>query len=408
MNVTQIREGYYVAENGLRGDALKLYNELLPADVEMNAYYNGMWCVCSEDNALISVELSPNICIMRTRLPNGSWGAATCAEFRDIYRQFMSCKHNANVVYKDKMGDFVLREYDAEYREVILPNQTHQLFKRGRAGWESVFIGNRHGSASQLESYWVKCDTPAEPPVTHTIPVIHNATKVVYERVKGHTNFDLNDINSYLYLCVYRSLVQNAGPVINTRLTDILSQPIYVCYCGDEDAGNINLRNVHVVDTIDDVRRLLPTLQIDVMPAPIQFGHFYDCIWNPTLPILPVSINTYNHICVERVERLPEELKSVPPISLFNAIKASLDEGAKKASTDIAYALPTYSRRSNDIAMLLPLTIPVLNGGKPIAAMMVRKTLQGYQLSTIITLSMAYAGVRLFRDPELTWLKGVK
>lgn len=78
----------------------------------------------------------------------------------------------------------------------------------------------------------------------------------------------------------------------------------------------------------------------------------------------------------------------------------------KYLDKDCAFALPSYSRRHNNISMLLPLHVYTKNSELPEAVMLLTKKLHGYSLVTLITPQQAYISVRSFRDPEMTWLKG--
>ena len=234
-------------------------------------------------------------------------------------------------------------------------------------------------------------------------PVVNGVIKAIVDRMSGVTH---EEINSWVYLCVCRNRTLSAGRVINTRLVDRIGQPIYVVDCGNykEDP---NLKFVHLVDTIQQARKWYPDLEDTVMPQPIQWSmNVSDYIWNPNLPVIPVSLHVFEHIAIERKERLPKLLQGLSPTSLLAAIKDSMQHGAEKACIDISYALPNYSRRSNSVSMMLPLTVPVINDSAPVAALVLAKTLSGYSLRTIITLEMAKNSVRLFRDPTMTWVNG--
>ena len=214
---------------------------------------------------------------------------------------------------------------------------------------------------------------------------------------------------SYLALAMWRNRAMKKGPVFNTRLTDVFGQDIYLAdtsYNGYGVVSNPHLymNRLRIVMSLEEARTYDPNLQ--ALPAPIQWSDkVSDYFWNPTIPLRPLNIGNLQHICVERKDRLPEELQAIEPSILMQSIKQNLEQGAQRARIDVRYALPSYSRTHDEVSMLLPIRLPLLYGSKVIAAALLAKGPLGYSLKTVITTEMARRSVSLFTDPDTTWLK---
>lgn len=312
--------------------------------------------------------------------------------------------------YMDDAGNELLDEKAAAYKVLNASTQSTLYRKEG-----TIWVQIAEGTPEQINKRLKQANNDKPEEATTSGQTIQppampscNITKVVWERVKDTFGFSMDDLNDYLYICICRNRAAKGPAIINTRLVDILNQPVYILDSGHTSTGSIAWKEIHLVDTITQAAGLYPGLTMTHMPEPLQWSiNTADYFWNPTIPVSPISSRAVEHICVERKDRLPEALQTVSPQALTSAIQESLRVGEAKAKIDAGYALPTYSRKHDAVSMMLPLHVGVLYGDQPIAALVLNKTVTGYYLATIVTLRMAVRSVRLFRNPENTWLKGV-
>lgn len=231
----------------------------------------------------------------------------------------------------------------------------------------------------------------------------------VWNLVSASTYIPREYLGDYLYICMWRNRISKNGAVFNSRLTDILGQPIYLVDTSYNSEGitentKLHTSNLRVVSTLEEARKYAPGLQY--LPAPLQWASSPSrYLWDPAIPLMPITPNVIQHVCVERKDRLPEELRNMQPAVLMQAIKQSIEDGARQASTDIFHALPSYSREHNEVSMMLPIRLPLLYGDSVVAVALLTRRPVGYQLVTIITTEMARRSVMAFTNPANTWLK---
>lgn len=225
------------------------------------------------------------------------------------------------------------------------------------------------------------------------------------KRLSSSSDVSEASLSSHLFLCISRNKDIGGSPVINTRLVDVMNQPIYIIDRSAKDSEP-TLRHCYTVDSIDQANSMLGSNVIKEMPRPIQFSEsMEDYMWNPTMSLLPVGIDAMTHILEKQEKRFPKELVNTSDNIRMEAIKNSLEVGAYKSCIDCSYALPAYSRITGKVGMMLPLLVPVLCGQVPVAALLLNKCAVGYYLSTVLTIEMATRSVRMFRDPAYTWLR---
>lgn len=233
----------------------------------------------------------------------------------------------------------------------------------------------------------------------------HNVVKTIAARLPELT---YQFLDNYLYMCICRNKRISNNRIIDTRLRDSLGYPVYIMDCSDHDAP-ATLADVKLVDSLMQARALFPDLTDTVMPNPIQWSvNCSDYIWDLNLPVLPMSERAKEHIINERLDRFPEDLRSLSPTAILSMIKQSVEDGITKSSLDPTYPIPFYSRKYDVVNMLYPICAPTYNNGKPIAAILLNKTKTlGYEVATVLTLEMALNSCRAFRNPKNTWLREV-
>lgn len=341
----------------------------------------------------------------------------------------------SKIVYFDKTGALLSKVDDkaSRYKVSTEDGESGTLCKRKGSTWFKIAEGTLRelmdildklikeevkprkkpvATVAEEESVKVEKQVPAKPEVIITQPAdaadAPNATKVLYHRIKSHTSYTLKELNDYLYICMCRNRKLNTTPIINTRLTDYMGQELYVIDTG-WGTEVISQENLRIVDSLKECKGLLGTCADAALPSPIQWcTDPADYIWDSTVKVLPISMETFDHITKDRVERLPVEFRGLAPTTLIDSIRRSIAEGEAMSCRDATYALPSYSRKYDKVNMLLPLRFISDRSQVPEAVMLITKSTMGYRLCTIITPEQAYVGVRAIRDPNLTWLKGVR
>lgn len=238
----------------------------------------------------------------------------------------------------------------------------------------------------------------------------HARVSGIWQLIKDTTWIRAGDLISYLALCASRNRMVGNGPIFNTRLCDWMEQPLYIYdeefFSSERNPERISYGKLRPLFSIQEAKALYPELTF--MPAPIQFSNnCMDYVWDPTKPVLPLTPHTAEHICVDRISRFPKELRGFSPTQLVPLIREALRQGEERATRDLFYALPSYSKEHDEVSMLLPVYMPTTYASKPrvIAAMVMVSGPQGYRLATILDTGRAVRSVSCFRDPRTTWLK---
>lgn len=310
--------------------------------------------------------------------------------------------------YLDKTGTLLPAGQGraAKYKVEHLEGVGYVLMEKDHSKWSML-----HSGTLQDLELWLKrhLEAPSSTPVlvpAEPVCVPQDVAKVVLARVDYMRGIDLRQVSNYLFMAISRNNCSERNRVIHTRLVDKIGQPIYILYTGDFTQP-VSLSYAHLVDSISQAQMVFPSLKQTHLPDPLQWStDTSDYIWDPSMEVLNLTERAVEHISVERTARLSGVLADMEPASLLRNIKEALHTGQQRAKCDCAYALPSYSRRYNNVCMLLPLHVHTQDTELPEAVMLLAKTLHGYSLVTLVTPQQAYMGVRAFRDPELTWLKG--
>ena len=243
---------------------------------------------------------------------------------------------------------------------------------------------------------------------SYTAPELWPVVSAVWGRIKGRTEMTEVELTAYLFNCLERNRKSDKKCAVHTRLFDKFGQPIYITAHerGDEESC---LKNSHIVDTIAAVKYFEPACTESTMPAPIQWSYsMADYVWDATLPVAPITEFSYGHMVKDRGDRISACVEELSEEDLLYAIKTSIAIGLERAAVDCTYALPSYSRKRNQVNMLLPLFVPQYSFKEPVGAIMLYKSHLGYTPATILSCRMAYLSVSAFRDPMNTWLKECK
>lgn len=120
-------------------------------------------------------------------------------------------------------------------------------------------------------------------------------------------------------------------------------------------------------------------------------------IFDTTLTIRP----NWEHLNKRRIRVDSEEIQKMDEMEFREAIKDSITMAKKRIKRNYKTAIPHFY--NNDIQFLVPLC-ERKNRGKALAAMVIQKSEQIYEVTTILTLDQAYNNARLLAKPDREWL----
>lgn len=120
-------------------------------------------------------------------------------------------------------------------------------------------------------------------------------------------------------------------------------------------------------------------------------------IFDTTLTIRP----NWEHLNKRRIRVDSEEIQRMTEQEFRDAIEDSITMAKKRIKRNYKTAIPHFY--NNDIQFLVPLC-ERKDRGKALAAMVIQKSEQIYEVTTILTLDQAYNNARLLAKPDREWL----
>lgn len=120
-------------------------------------------------------------------------------------------------------------------------------------------------------------------------------------------------------------------------------------------------------------------------------------IFDTTINIRP----NWEHLNTRRKRVASEEIQKMSEQEFRDAIEDSIKMAKKRIKRNYKTAIPHFY--NNDIQFLVPLC-ERRNRGKALAAMVIQKSEQIYEVTTILTLDQAYNNARLLAKPDREWL----
>lgn len=120
-------------------------------------------------------------------------------------------------------------------------------------------------------------------------------------------------------------------------------------------------------------------------------------IFDTTLTIRP----NWEHLNNRKIRVDSEEIQRMTEQEFRDAIEDSISMAKKRIKRNYKTAIPHFY--NNDIQFLVPLC-ERKNRGEALAAMVINKTEQIYEVTTILTLDQAYNNARLLAKPDREWL----
>lgn len=120
-------------------------------------------------------------------------------------------------------------------------------------------------------------------------------------------------------------------------------------------------------------------------------------IFDTTLTIRP----NWEHLNKRRIRVDSEEIQNMTEQQFRDAIDDSITMAKKRIKRNYKTAIPHFY--NNDIQFLVPLC-ERKDRGKALAAMVIQKSEQIYEVTTILTLDQAYNNARLLAKPDREWL----
>lgn len=120
-------------------------------------------------------------------------------------------------------------------------------------------------------------------------------------------------------------------------------------------------------------------------------------VFDTTLTIRP----NWEHLNKRRTRVDSEEIQRMTEQEFRDAIEDSIAMAKKRIKRNYKTAIPHFY--NNDIQFLVPLC-ERKDRGKALAAMVIQKSEQIYEVTTILTLDQAYNNARLLAKPDREWL----
>jgi cold shock CspA family protein len=120
-------------------------------------------------------------------------------------------------------------------------------------------------------------------------------------------------------------------------------------------------------------------------------------IFDTTITIRP----NWEHLNKRRTRVDSEEIQKMTEQEFRDAIEDSITMAKKRIKRNYKTAIPHFY--NNDIQFLVPLC-ERKDRGKALAAMVIQKSEQIYEVTTILTLDQAYNNARLLAKPDREWL----
>lgn len=303
--------------------------------------------------------------------------------------------------YFDEKGNILPQGHgrSGRYKIVSLSTGGSVLLQRNGNRWEHL----RQGAPNTLIASIARPEltiapVPQElPPMQHT-PLIVSQLLTTVHRKYGLTEQELRGYVATLAVRLERRYCNDH--VFDIGLQDTAGNPIRIYYHGS---------------LLTPIRRysylsLEPAQgQPFVVPPKVTwFNSPSSCIWDSNLPAM-IPVYKRDHLIARAQERIAgfegRDRSSVDAILRdANRIAASL------ASFDIHMAIPTYSARRDDVALMLPLfhssgIAPLAPAsGRPLGALVYYRDLRRYTLVTILSMRQAYLSAMLFTDPSNTWV----
>lgn len=120
-------------------------------------------------------------------------------------------------------------------------------------------------------------------------------------------------------------------------------------------------------------------------------------IFDTSITIRP----NWDHLNQRKKRVASDEIQKMTEQDFRDAIEDSITMARKRIKRNYKTAIPHYY--NNDIQFLVPLC-ERKNRGKALAAMVIQKTEQIYEVTTILSLDQAYNNARLLAKPDREWL----
>lgn len=242
-----------------------------------------------------------------------------------------------------------------------------------------------------------------------------SVVQAVLKRLPAEYGMDQRVLSRYLSVCQCRNrkCASYHKHIINTRLTDTMGQPIYILDYEAElgDTVNNTLRRARLISSLAEAIKYLKddgkVCNCTELPQPIQWAESpKEYLWDWTLPINSIHKKSLDHVLKDRISRIPAEYHKYSLEVLTRHVRNGLMAGKEQADRDFSYALPMYSAKYDSIGMLLPWHINTSKDELPEAVFILYKDWQGYHLGTVATPQMVHEDIRIFLNPENTWLRG--
>ncbi len=398
-------------------------------------FFTTDWAVCTYHDAIYCRRMRLEDGIQELHKFDGiSWEllAENASDVVEAYREeqegkyftrsFCACTSEKDAVYKRAViSPGILEKLyiksDDEWKQLKAgtPDVIDFFVAQLKRDWEKVTGGGTqlHVGKPVGESSNVSCSSFAGNTPGWNKQSRKSGIADLWDYVGETTWLPKENLDKYITVCAVRNRYIGQAKIFDCRLRDEASQPIYFVDTTWDDRAKkqsttgLDKSGLKLCMSLPEAQAI--DSGILSLPQPLQWSdNIAHYLWNPTIPLAPITLRTMEHICVERRYRLPEVFKEMSASEVLEIVRHAANDGAARACRDPYFALPAYSVEHNDVSMMLPIRVSGFNKNKVIAALLLKRTQTGYKILTLLELSQAARSCSMFCDPDTTWLRGVK
>lgn len=399
------------------------------------AFFTTDWAICEYHSATYCRRIRATDGIQELHKFDGiSWEllAESASDIIEVYREVQAER------YLTRSLSVCTSEKDAIYkRTVITPGILEKLYIKSEDEWKQLKAGTPdvidffiaqlqkdrertvdggvqlRGEKSAGETSNVSCLSSEGGTLSRSKQGKKSDIADLWNYVGETTWLPKENLDTYITVCAVRNRYIGQAKIFDCRLRDEASQPIYFVDTTWDDRAKkqsttgLDKSGLKLCMSLPEAQAI--DSGISSLPQPLQWSdNIAHYLWNPTIPLAPITLRTMEHICVERRYRLPEVFKEMSASEVLEIVRHAANDGVARACRDPYFALPAYSVEHNDVSMMLPIRVSGFNKNKVIAALLLKRTQTGYKILTLLELSQAARSCSLFCDPDTTWLRGVK
>lgn len=207
---------------------------------------------------------------------------------------------------------------------------------------------------------------------------LHIENKIIFNKTKNKVLFNTNLLDKFAHdLIIVGDIVVIGGKQYITNL--LKNQPLsYLRQMG-----------------FDNTNPLPPEFFKDINEIVFHCDWEFDC-----------NLKNYSHIIEERLDRFPDEYKSLDKSTLGNKLDNAIQFAQKIAQRNYKFIVPMYYHKTHRIQLLMPIYLENSSLSHPDFALVLTPD-PAYKLyipETILELDDVYQDARLIAKPDEAWL----